>query len=280
MADRNYPTALKLVLAHEGGFVNNPKDPGGATNQGVTQAVYDAYRLNKLLPPISVHFIKSEEVTEIYRKQYWGITCDRLPLGLDYAVFDYAVNSGKVHAISDLQRALNARGAKLAVDGACGESTLAAVLAERDLELLITRYCGIRQKFLESLHTFKTFGKGWTRRVSEVRTNAIRMATSSPGTVTTLPTPAPIGAKPSEAPTARALPSDVALSRTPAGVGAGVAGLAVSGTTVIETAQQIKPHINDSWLGKLCLAAFAILMVIGVSLVIWQWYAKQREKAA
>lgn len=152
--------ALAWVLAHEGGFVNHPKDPGGATNKGVTQRVYDGYRARRGLAPRSVRGISAEEVAEIYRAQYWqAVRADELPAGLDYAVFDYAVNSGPRRAAMDLQRELGVK-----VDGVIGQVTLAAC-ARVDVFELIVRLCERRMRFLRALKHWPTFGRGWTRRV-------------------------------------------------------------------------------------------------------------------
>jgi lysozyme family protein len=156
----NLEVALAWVLAHEGGFVNHPKDPGGATNKGVTQRVYDGYRTRKGLAPRSVRGISAEEVAEIYRAQYWqAVRGDDLPAGLDYAVFDYAVNSGPRRAAMDLQRELGVK-----VDGVIGQITLAAC-ARADVFDLIVRLCERRMRFLRALKHWPTFGRGWTRRV-------------------------------------------------------------------------------------------------------------------
>lgn len=169
----NLETALKHVLVHEGGFVNHPKDPGGATNRGVTQRVYDAYRDRQGQSRRSVRAITAEEVADIYKRQYWdAIRGDDLPSGLDYAVFDYAVNSGPRRAAQDLQRELG-----VAVDGLIGNVTLAGV-AKADVYDLIDRLCARRMRFLKGLKHWPTFGKGWTRRVTDVAEIAMAMATN------------------------------------------------------------------------------------------------------
>lgn len=153
-------------MAHEGGFVNNPKDPGGATNRGVTQKVYDAYRDYMRLKRQSVIDILDSEVSDIYNKQYWRtIKGDTLPCGIDYAVFDFGVNSGVVRAAKYLQIAAGFKGDD--VDGIIGMVTVAAVEAamEQDGEAFVIKYCANRLAFLKSLSTFSTFGLGWTRRV-------------------------------------------------------------------------------------------------------------------
>ncbi len=163
MAASNFRRSLSLVLAHEGGYVNHPRDPGGATNKGVTQAVYDAFRKYHNLKTQSVKDILSSEVSEIYAKNYWKLVRgDSLPCGLDYAVFDFAVNSGVSRAVRYLQRLVG-----VADDGALGMISLAAIeaAAKADEEKVILQYCANRMAFLKSLGTFSTFGKGWTRRV-------------------------------------------------------------------------------------------------------------------
>ncbi len=166
MAASNFRQCLSLVLAHEGGFVNHPKDPGGPTNKGITQKVYDAYRDYMHISRQSVASILTSEVSDIYNKQYWRtIKGDSLPCGLDYAVFDFGVNSGIARAVKYLQIALGFKGDD--IDGIAGMVTVAAAEAAMrvDEETLIIQYCANRLAFLKSLSTFSTFGKGWTRRV-------------------------------------------------------------------------------------------------------------------
>lgn len=168
----NLEAALKHVLQHEGGYVNHPKDPGGATNRGVTQRVYDAYRDRKGQSRRSVRAITADEVADIYKRQYWdAIRGDDLPSGLDYAMFDYAVNSGPRRAAQDLQREVG-----VAVDGVIGNVSLAAV-QKADVYDLIDRLCARRMRFLKGLRHWSTFGKGWTRRVTDVLEIATAMAT-------------------------------------------------------------------------------------------------------
>lgn len=170
MTSTNFDAALALVLVHEGGYVNHPADPGGATNKGVTQAVYDAYRRGKGQPTQSVRYISTAEVGAIYRFLYWARTrADELPAGVDYVVFDFAVNSGVDRSSRYLQRAVDA-----AEDGKVGPATLAKAAAQ-DPRQLIDELCDARMAFLRGLRTFATFGKGWTRRVTEARAKAKSM---------------------------------------------------------------------------------------------------------
>ena len=163
----NLDNALRWVLAHEGGYVNHPKDPGGATNFGVTQRTYDNYRKRKGMSVRSVRAITSDEVAEIYKRQYWdAVKADDLPSGVDYAVFDYAVNSGPAKAIADLQREIGAT-----VDKVVGDQTI-GMTKEQDPFDLIERLCHRRMRFLKGLRHWKTFGRGWTARVMGVRDGA------------------------------------------------------------------------------------------------------------
>ena len=166
----NFEKALALVLEHEGGYVDHPKDPGVATNRGVTQAVYNAYRKIRGRGMQSVKFITDDELRAIYKFQYWDkVHGDFLPTGLDYAVFDFAVNSGVGRASKYLQAVLG-----VAQDGQIGARTLAAITKPVNT---INALCDRRMGFLRNLGTFLTFGKGWTKRVQGVRADALEMAT-------------------------------------------------------------------------------------------------------
>ena len=149
----NFDAALKLVLVHEGGYVDNPHDPGGATNLGVTIGTLSAHRGHKVTK-MDVRNLSVAEAGEIYRKKYWTlIGGDALPSGLDYCVFDAAVNSGPTRALSWLRASGN--GSPLQRIGII---------------------CDLRLAFLKSLPTWPTFGKGWTARVTDVRNHAIVMS--------------------------------------------------------------------------------------------------------
>lgn len=170
MAQGNFANALPLILEHEGEYVNHPRDPGGATNKGVTQRVYDEYRRKRNEPLRSVKHIEMVEVGDIYKHQYWDtVKGDELPAGVDYCVCDFAINSGPRRAIKFLQKAVSA-----VPDGVIGPATLAAVKAANPA-ILINAICTARQRYLESLDTFAVFGKGWTTRVAGVEVHAKAM---------------------------------------------------------------------------------------------------------
>ena len=169
MAAENYDKCLELILHHEGGYVNHPKDPGGETNLGVTKRVYEEWGGTKDMVDLTV-----EDVAPIYEKNYWGRTkCDDLPSGLDLCVFDFAVNAGPGSAAKYLQQIIGTT-----VDGGIGPNTLKAVynyVEEVGVQGMIEEYQSGRQSYYEQLSTFETFGRGWTRRVDETTEEAIDM---------------------------------------------------------------------------------------------------------
>lgn len=157
----NLETATDWILVHEGGYVNHRDDPGGATNMGVIQRTYDAWRDRKELQRQSVRNITKEEVVAIYKDQFWDkIWGDILPNGLDYAMYDFAINSGPVRAIKFIQRILG-----VAEDGVMGNVTYGAIRSKNDVEQLIIDLCFARWNWLKRLRHWNTFGRGWTRRV-------------------------------------------------------------------------------------------------------------------
>src|SRR5690554_3967496 len=135
------------ILASEGGYVDHPSDPGGATNLGITHRTLAAWR-GKPVTKQDVRNLTRAEALEIYKAQYWRTSgADRMPAGLDYAVFDYAVNSGPARAVKDLQRVLG-----VGVDGVVGAQTLAAIAARKAADL-IRALCDRRRAFVRALNT-------------------------------------------------------------------------------------------------------------------------------
>ena len=165
----NFDTSFALMIVHEGGYSNHPSDPGGMTNLGVTKKVWEDWIGNDT-NEAEMRALTVEIVAPLYKAKYWDkVKCDDLPMGLDYAVFDYAVNSGVGRSSKTLQRSCG-----VTVDGMIGRKTLSAV-AEQSAGDLINSVCDSRQAFLEGLSTFNVFGNGWTRRVLEVRAKAFDM---------------------------------------------------------------------------------------------------------
>lgn len=185
MAKGNFEACLRHVLKHEGGYVNHPKDPGGATNKGITIAVFRKFvKRNGTIEDLKR--ITDEQVAKVYRSQYWNrVRGDDLPAGLDLAVFDFAVNSGPVRATKYLQAIIGAT-----ADGVIGPKTLEAVRAWKDARGLIKALCAARKKFLKQLSTYPIFGRGWSARVKLVETEALAMA-SAPASSGNEPKPVP-----------------------------------------------------------------------------------------
>ena len=174
---RNFRAALNHVLSHEGGYVDHPLDPGGATNLGITRrtlAAWRGLRLWRKLPKAEVRALTRREAGQIYRARYWdAVRADQLPGGVDYVAFDYAVNSGAVRAAKDLQRVCGAR-----VDGVIGAMTLNAV-SRHHPKTIIRRLLQRRMRFLQRLRTWSAFGRGWTSRINGVLAHALEMERKS-----------------------------------------------------------------------------------------------------
>ncbi len=167
----NFENCLTLLLAHEGGYVNHSSDPGGMTNLGVTARVWEEW-VGHSVDEKQMKALTPTMVAPLYKRKYWdAIRADELVSGVDYCVFDVAVNSGPGRAIKFLQSCVGAT-----PDGGFGSITLSLVKkAEEDPVRLIELYCAKRLDFLQSLKTFETFGKGWSRRVAEVKDKALKM---------------------------------------------------------------------------------------------------------
>ena len=170
MVASSYEPSLARLLTHEGGYTDHPDDPGGPTNYGITIADYR----RDVKPGATAADVRAMSVGEakaIYRRRYWDAQrCDDLPAGIDYAVFDYGVNSGIGRSGKVLRRVLG-------MPEEAGTVTDAVVAAARaaDAAAVITAICDERQRFLKSLKTWDVFGKGWGRRVAEVEAAALAM---------------------------------------------------------------------------------------------------------
>jgi lysozyme family protein len=170
MAAANYETCLARVLKHEGGYTNHPSDPGGPTNFGITIHDYRRY-IKASGTAADVRAMTLADAAKIYRARYWdALRCDELPAGLDYAVFDYGVNSGISRAAKVMQRLLGIG------EGAAMTDAVISGARKADVQSLIGRLCDERLAFLKGLRTWPVFGAGWGRRVAEVRRDALAMA--------------------------------------------------------------------------------------------------------
>jgi len=167
----NFPASLALVLKSEGGFVNHPSDPGGMTNLGVTKKVWEAW-VKHPVDEAEMRSLTPELVGPLYKTNYWDAChCSDLIRGVDYAVFDAAVNMGSSRAAKLLQAALG-----VTADGSIGRATIAAATAADPVELLEAFSLG-KEAFYQSLPTFGVFGKGWLNRVAHVQDAAEGMMT-------------------------------------------------------------------------------------------------------
>lgn len=236
--------------------------------KGVIQRVYDGYRQRKNLPLQSVAKISEVELMDIYKKQYWdAIKGDQLPQGVDYVVMDGAVNSGPSQSIKWLQRALG-----VTADGVIGQATLAAVEMINDMDALIAKILQRREAFLRALKTFKTFGKGWMSRVSQVKKIGQAWAVGSVG-----PTPVFFdnGNRKALIDDAKVRPSKAAADATSGG---GAASLGLTGA-INEARDQIAGVAGDSATLSYVLAGLAIVSVLSVvGGLAYRAYAKREEK--
>lgn len=165
MAKAKFPACLAFTLKQEGGKSDDARDPGGRTNQGVTQATYDAWRASKGAAPADVFLMPTNERDAIYRQNYWNaVNGDALRPGEDLVVFDYAVNSGPARALA----AWRAAGGSYAPSAD-----------------IIHSVCARRLSFLQALRTWQYFGAGWGRRVAQCEATATAMAfgKAAPGVI-------------------------------------------------------------------------------------------------
>lgn len=259
--------ALDTVLVSEGGYVNHPKDPGGATNKGITQAVFDDYRRSIGKPPVDVRQINAAEVMTIYRRRYWDlIKGDNLPPGVSYVVFDGAVNSGVARSVKWLQRALGCK----SIDGVIGMETMGRLDTTADHDLLIERIIRLRDAFLRQLKNWSTFGKGWADRIAQVKRIGQAWAAGSVG-------PAIVyvanGAHKALAENAKPAPV-LALADAATGGGTLSAGTAA---TLQQLQEQITPYAGVS---NVVQHIVVLLAVTSAALVLgglaYRWWAKRR----
>lgn len=259
--------AKELVL--EGGFVNDPDDPGGATNKGVTQAVYDTYRKSVGAGHQSVRLISADEARAIYKSRYWDlIKGDQLPPGVGFVVLDGGVHSGPGQSVKWLQRALGL--AK--IDGLVGPETLAAVNAVEDHDSLIAKILSLREVFMRVLKGWKKYGKGWVSRLKQVLAIGQAWARGSVGPEVVYDA---AGAR-------KALPVDAKAAPSAAIADAATGGGLVTGTTVLGTLQaaqqQLAPLASGSPIVSNIVAGIVIvsaILVIGGA--VYGWWARRRR---
>jgi lysozyme family protein len=165
----NFDEALKAILKHEGGYVHHPRDPGGMTNLGVTKKVWEEW-VGHPVGEKEMRALTPDTVAPMYKKKYWdAVKADELPTGLDYLMFDFAINAGPGRAAKTMQKAIGTT-----PDGAIGPKTMAALKAADPADL-IAKFSMEKELFYKALPTFATFGKGWLRRVDEAKSHAVTM---------------------------------------------------------------------------------------------------------
>jgi lysozyme family protein len=170
-----FDRCVAFVLADEGGNDDDPRDPGGRTSRGITEREWQAWTSTHAGLPSDVWQAPQASVLAIYRQNYWdALWCDKLPAGVDHAVFDYGVNSGIGRSARVLQGIVGAE-----VDGEIGPETVGKTVA-KDPAAVINALCDERMAFLRGLSTWGTFGRGWTTRVTGVRAHALAMVGATP----------------------------------------------------------------------------------------------------
>lgn len=277
MTAANFARAMPKILAYEGGYSNHPRDPGGVTLEGIIQRVYDGYRDRKGLSRRDLHpgmqrtAEWQRERDEIYRMQYWdAVHGDELPSGVDFVVFDGAVNSGPSQSIKWLQRALKMSN----VDGSMGNATLAAVKAHPDYVALIADICARRMAFLRQLKTFDAFGHGWTSRVVNVQATGQAWVSSK------------VGPKSVEAHRkggdAKALERDVADAPISVGQTATTTTATTIGYGTVDQLQQataaIEPLANTLTVAKWILLGISVLSAGLLLYGVWRSFKAQRAR--
>ena len=167
-----FAACVAVTLAYEGGFSDNPADPGGATNFGITKRALEGF-LGFPVTVENMQALRQPAAIAVYREDYWSLLrCAELPAGVDLMVFDFGVNAGPARAARALQGWVGA-----VTDGEIGPRTLAAVAAV-DPVRLIDGLATVRMDLLRAAPTWSTFGNGWSNRVTDVRAKARAMATA------------------------------------------------------------------------------------------------------
>jgi lysozyme family protein len=167
---KNFRDCLELVLKSEGGYIDHPKDPGGRTNLGVTQRVWEEW-VGHPVTEKDMRELTPEKVAPMYEMRYWRTSyCEKLPRGLDLLVFSMAVNAGAGRSVKLLQDAIG-----VLPDGVIGPRTMAKI-NEANVETLIDKFSEARTAFYKGLKTFPVFGKGWLSRTDKERLEALDMA--------------------------------------------------------------------------------------------------------
>lgn len=174
----NFPSCVAFTLSHEGGFSNDPRDPGGATNLGITAGTLAHWR-GTPVTAADVRALGQTEAAAIYRASYWNAChCGELPLGIDLMIFDFGVNAGPGTSVRELQEAVG-----VTQDGMVGPDTEGAArrVADEAAYDLINVLREAHETHYRSLRGFPVFGRGWLRRLGECSVIAQSMADADTG---------------------------------------------------------------------------------------------------
>jgi lysozyme family protein len=252
VAKQSYDVSLARLLQHEGGYTNHPADPGGPTNFGIT--IYD-YR--KYVKPgataADVRRMTVEEAKSIYRAKYWDAQrCDELPAGVDYAVFDYGVNSGIGRSKKVLQRVVG-----VTADGVLGPQTMRAV-GRSDPKTVIVAICDERLRFLKRLRSWPVFGRGWGRRAAQVKATALAMAANAP---------------PAQEPPVAAAPGRAHVPPPKTAQRASAGAVAAAGAVAVHQAHQA--HAG--------MVTFTVIIIVAIAAaagawLFWHWHAQHQQE--
>jgi lysozyme family protein len=173
-----FDTCLTFTLAQEGGYVDDPADPGGATNMGITLATLRHWDHDPMLSPADVRGMTRQIAAAIYRALYWNaVQGDSLPVGIDLSTFDFGVNAGTRRTAELLQQVLGFPSDQ--VDGSVGPETLQAVL-KADLAGVIGGLAEHQAAYYRRLPEFARYGRGWLDRTERRRQAAMAMLQGSP----------------------------------------------------------------------------------------------------
>jgi lysozyme family protein len=258
----NWQAAMAVELRFEGGKVDDPRDPGGRTNEGVIQRVFSAYLQKKGQPVRDVYTMTPAERDEIYMQQYgWKIAFDQLPPGLDLVILDGAINSGVTQSVKWVQRCLG-----LTADGQMGDVTLQAVQNYPDHDALIAAICERRMAFLRALKPWPVYKKGWTSRVNQVKAKGQAWAMGSVGPAVTY---APGGEK--KATLTQAVPPP------PRAVGdvIGTGGTISSGLSTVQG--YLEPLQGNPYIDKVILGIVIGGAILGIAGFAWSYYARTKK---
>jgi len=169
-----FQECLALIISDdiEGGWTDDPDDTGGATNRGITLAVYADHLKLPITPDLKNRLrydLTQAEIEDVYKVRYWNkVRGNDLPVGLDLAVFDWGVNSGPHRAITHLQTVLG-----VTVDGVFGKQTMAAVRAKMGTKLIV-KYIDNRLEYLKTRPNYWKFKGGWVKRCGIIRVEALK----------------------------------------------------------------------------------------------------------